>query len=99
MTDAIEPEQPYFNAATARVLQRTPVAQWSNYAIVFDATEGTAKLQTRGDVINWLRANDLPSLAHEATTRRVEPGAILVLVLREPEPPRFRVLFQSRRRQ
>lgn len=77
--------------AIRRVLQRTPVAQWSAYSVLLDSEAGEMQLMTRGELAGWLRANDLPTLAAEAASRRVPFGGLLLLVLGS-EGPRFHVL-------
>ena len=95
MTAAVEGHA-YFSEAIANVLRRTPIKQWSAYAILLDGETAEARLMPRGAMVSWLKTNDLPTLAHEAGARKVPEGAILVLSL-SSEGPRFRVMFDPRK--
>lgn len=75
----------YLSPTTRGVLRRTPPARWSLYALLLDG-EDRSRVMTRRELAAWLRASDLPGLAHEATTRRVPPGCILALRLRDDGP-------------
>lgn len=41
---------------------------------------------TRGELMSWLRQNDLHDLAAEAEARRVPPGALLLLFAGQSGP-------------
>lgn len=96
MTNAVEGHR-YFSQAIERVLMRTPIAQWSAFAILLDGEVNEARLMPRGELVQWLKANDLAKLAHEAGARKVPRGAVLVLSL-SSEGPRFRVMFDPNRK-
>lgn len=72
-------------------LLRMPLRVWNSYAIVFDHHEEQTHLMPRGALASWCRAHDLPTLAKEATARRVPKGAILALFLAD-DGLEFRVL-------
>jgi hypothetical protein len=63
-----------------RILRRTPPAQWSALALLFDV-DGTSRIFVRADLVSWCRANDLPELADVLATRKVRRGGLLALVL------------------
>lgn len=80
----------------ARVLRKTDPRRWHHYALLVDAETGE-RLMLRSELVAWLRASDLPELAHEAHRRAVPAGAILVLTLNPEHGPTFRVLCDPRR--
>lgn len=79
-----------------RVLRRTPVAQWSALALVIDGETGS-RVMSRGELVAMLRSGDLHDLAREAETRRVPPGALLVLGISQADGPILRVLFDDKK--
>lgn len=62
---------------SARVLGRTRAVHL--LALVDDEEIGQ-RVMSRADLVAWLDASDLPDLAREARTRKVEPGHLLVLM-------------------
>lgn len=73
------------------VLRRTPVDRWHCLAVLTDA-EGAPRIMTRGELAAMLAAADLPSLAREARSRRVERGDLLTLRLSAVDGPLWRVV-------
>lgn len=73
-------------AEIAATLKRMPASRWHMMALLLNGEDGSARLMSRGELTSWLRANDLGTLAHEAGARRVAPGAILALILRDAGP-------------
>lgn len=92
----VQDERCFLTPTIQRVLSRTPLAQWSAYAITLDGESGEARITTRGELVAWLVANDLPDLAAEARVRKVVKGALLVLALSSTGPS-ISVLFDPRR--
>jgi hypothetical protein len=85
-------ERRFLTRRIERTLARTPLPLWSGFAILVDSEDSTAQLMARGELVSWLRANDLDALARDAAARTVRDGAILTLTL-GANGPTFRVLF------
>ena len=87
-------ERRLLTPAIERQLARTPIRQWQSLAILLDSEQAHAQLMPRGELVTWLRANDLEALAKEAAARTVRAGAILTLTI-GADGPRFKVLFDK----
>jgi hypothetical protein len=60
-------------------LNRLKSTQWQHLAIVV-GPEG-ARIESRGQLAAWLRANDLPTQARAVMTKRVLPGQVVVYAI------------------
>lgn len=85
----------YFTEAVTRQLGRTPIRMWHLFAVLVEEG-GDARFMDRAGLAAWCNANDLPTLAREATSRTVPLGSLLVLAIRDTGP-KFHVLFDPRR--
>ena len=81
----------FLNAQITDALRRTPVRSWHHYAVLHQGDDASARLMSRGELASWLWGNSLPTLAREASKRRVPPGTLLALFVLDSGPA-FRVL-------